>query len=312
MGLTGDGDRRHDRPPPASRRACSRSTPTGSADLDTLLAMLVEGGRDHRYSVAWVDLLARGRSLGRSVLNQGDFATLDDLPKPGRRRDDPLAYAPMATLPDARRCVPRGVLNRLTRRGVQRAVVSARRPAPARASSRRSPSSSTRSTWSSGWNRIYGPAGLPPVAVRGARSAPRTCCATVVEALSEPPRTSLPGGAQALRRGRPGPAVVPGPGLDAGARRPRRRTATSARCSTGWTTRVAEAGGRIYLAKDSRLRPELLPAMYPRLDEWRAMPRPARPGPAPGQRPGAAAQPAGLTRRRRPAKRKRPNDNEAG
>jgi decaprenylphospho-beta-D-ribofuranose 2-oxidase len=33
---------------------------------------------------------------------------------------------------------------------------------------------------------------------------------------------------------------------------------------------VVEAGGRVYQAKDTRLRPELVPAMYPRLGEWQA------------------------------------------
>ena len=33
---------------------------------------------------------------------------------------------------------------------------------------------------------------------------------------------------------------------------------------------VAQAGGRVYLTKDARIRPEAVRAMYPRLDEWRA------------------------------------------
>lgn len=35
--------------------------------------------------------------------------------------------------------------------------------------------------------------------------------------------------------------------------------------------RTAAAGGRVYFAKDARLDPELVPAMYPRLDEWRTV-----------------------------------------
>jgi decaprenylphospho-beta-D-ribofuranose 2-oxidase len=34
---------------------------------------------------------------------------------------------------------------------------------------------------------------------------------------------------------------------------------------------VAEAGGRVYLSKDARIRPDALRAMYPRLEEWRTV-----------------------------------------
>ncbi len=34
---------------------------------------------------------------------------------------------------------------------------------------------------------------------------------------------------------------------------------------------VAAAGGRVYLAKDSRMDPAHLPTMYPELDEWREL-----------------------------------------
>ena len=34
---------------------------------------------------------------------------------------------------------------------------------------------------------------------------------------------------------------------------------------------VAQAGGRVYLSKDARVAPDTLAAMYPRLQEWRAV-----------------------------------------
>ena len=39
----------------------------------------------------------------------------------------------------------------------------------------------------------------------------------------------------------------------------------------GFDERVAAEGGRVYFAKDSRLDARMVPRMYPRLDEWRAV-----------------------------------------
>ena len=82
------------------------------ADLDDLMASMSEGDDDVRYSVAWIDLVAKGRHLGRSVLSRGDHAILGDLD--ARQAVSPLAYGPrqLASVPPL--VPPMGVLNHAT------------------------------------------------------------------------------------------------------------------------------------------------------------------------------------------------------
>jgi decaprenylphospho-beta-D-ribofuranose 2-oxidase len=235
-------------------------------DLDTLLTLLSEGGRTHRYSVAWVDFLARGASLGRAVLTQGDFATVDEL-APRRRRRDPLAYDPMSALP-APATMPNGVLNRLSIRAFNEFWY---RKAPRK---RRGELQSIAKFFYpldiiDGWNRMYGPRGflqwqcLVPF---GAEAVIRE----IVEALSDHQAPSFLAVLKYFGEADPGPLSFPGPGwtlaLDVPTTDP-----DLAPLLDRLDERVVEVGGRLYLAKESRMRPELVPAMYPRLDEWRAV-----------------------------------------
>ncbi|RXT04520.1 FAD-binding oxidoreductase [Ammoniphilus sp. CFH 90114] len=59
-----------------------------AANLDEALDKLAETGDQYPYSVAWIDCLATGRSMGRSVLMLGKHAGRDSLPATG---GDPLS-----------------------------------------------------------------------------------------------------------------------------------------------------------------------------------------------------------------------------
>ena len=76
-------------------------------NLDALLDAMATGDHLHRYSVAWVDMVATGAHLGRAVLTRGDHATYDELvaEHPGAG-DDPLEFRPVGLA-----SVPAGVPN---------------------------------------------------------------------------------------------------------------------------------------------------------------------------------------------------------
>ena len=67
-----------------------RTTNERCPDLDSVMARMLEGDADYRYSVAWIDCVARGASLGRSILSRGDHARRDELPAEAARRSAPL------------------------------------------------------------------------------------------------------------------------------------------------------------------------------------------------------------------------------
>lgn len=235
------------------------------ADLDAVMAAMEGGDAGFRYSVAWIDCLARGRHLGRSVLTRGDHAPAAAVP--GRHRAEPRRFDPAVrlTVPVT---APPGLLNPLTVAAFNelwfRKAPRRRQAHPEALTGFFHPLDAV-----AGWNRLYGPRGLVQYqfvvpfgaedtlrAVIGRLAASRTASFLAVLkrfGASGPAPLSFPAPGWTLALDLPaGPAGL-GPLLD------------------DLDAVVAGAGGRIYLAKDARLRPELLAAMYPRLDAWRAV-----------------------------------------
>ena len=235
-----------------------------AADLDAVLDLMASGDHAYEYSVAWIDLMAGGRSTGRSVLTRGRFATAEEL-APGT--DDPLAYRAgvLATAPPF---VPDGLLNRLTVRAFNE-VWFRKAPVRRRDELQSIPTFFHPLDMVAGWNRVYGPAGFLQWQFVVPFGAERTL-RRIVEELGRARCTSFLAVLKAFGEGDPGPLSFPAPGWTLALDIPTAVPGLGPLLDRLDELVVAE-GGRIYLAKDSRVRPELVPAMYPRLDEWRAV-----------------------------------------
>ena len=264
MGLTGVIVEATFRLLPVETSLCLVET-TRLPHLDALLETMSSGDDEHRYSVAWLDLLATGRALGRAVLTRGDHATVDDLHQRGhRRRTDPLAFDPPSLVD-----VPPGIPNVVPKIAVRAFNELWYRKAPKQHLGLEGLTSFFHPLDMVGeWNRAYGPQGflqyqfvvpfertdaLREVIDRVVASG----SASIVNVLKRFGAT----GDGMLRFPRPGwtftvdlPAGAPGlPPLLADLDRI-----------------VLAAGGRHYLAKDATTTPEAIRAAYPRLDEFRA------------------------------------------
>jgi len=232
-------------------------------NLEELMNEMVRADDYAKYSVAWVDTLALGKNLGRSILSIGDHAAETDL---GRKlRKAPLQYSSKQLISFPRIAFS-GVINRFTVR-----LFNALWFYKAKFTKKKKlvsfdsffyPLDGVRN-----WNYIYGNGGF----VQYQFSVPDDASSLVGFVLGKLSEQRIPSFLSVLKRfGENGNGLISFP-------------------SKGWTlavdiptgvtglgelldeidAKLVGAGGRIYLAKDSRMSPNFVESMYPLLNEFR-------------------------------------------
>lgn len=219
---------------------------------------------EHSHVTAWIDGMQTGKSTGRGIISGASFASPEEFPSLSRDRVHqwlpPRRYSVVPLLSEffSSRSVRAFNSLKWNLTEVQRRVL---RPL----GKELFPLETLRD-----WNRLYGDGGLfqhqcvlpPETALRGFTE--------ILESLNE---SGTPPYLVVLKRLRRGnfPMSFPIDGwtlsCDVSA------SATSESVLRALDERVASLGGRVYLAKDSTLTPELLEKMYPRLQEFRQVRR---------------------------------------
>jgi decaprenylphospho-beta-D-ribofuranose 2-oxidase len=251
-------------------------SPWVAADIDRTDGLagtleLMGAEERHRYSVAWLDMLAAGARMGRAVISQADpMPAGAGAPRRGRwraRGHDHPAGITRGPLID----VPRGVPGSL----LQPAAVRSFNALYWRASPRRERGRPVALApyffpldVLGAWNRLYGQGGLLQyqLVIPSGRERELEACFELIRGRRLPVYLAV------FKRFGPefgGPLSFPLAGwtlaIDMPAAAPGLRRALD-----DLDELVVAAGGRVYLTKDVRLRRDVLPAMYPQLARFRA------------------------------------------
>lgn len=229
---------------------------TRHGDLDSFMAALSAArGADH-HSVGWIDAVARGARLGRGILQTARWAPAGTT-LPARERTVRMPFD-----------LPGFVLNRRTVGLFNEAYF---RRVPAGGRERRMPAAAFLYPLDAilEWNRMYGRAGFHQFQcvvpdAEAARGIP-----ALMEAASAAGAGSFLAVLKTLGREGRGHLSFPMPGFTLALDLPAGAVADELLARL---ERIAlDHGGRIYLAKDSRLSPESFRRMHPRLPAFRAV-----------------------------------------
>jgi decaprenylphospho-beta-D-ribofuranose 2-oxidase len=232
------------------------------ANIDEAIEAFERTDQQYGCSAAWIDCISTGGSLGRSVLHVGDFASRDALP--ANLRHEPL-HAKEKTSPPVPFNLPNFALNSLSMRAFNVAYYAMHRDHPEALTPYDVfffPLDSIHN-----WNRIYGKRGFVQYQCVWPLNESRAGLIETLEAISGSGRASF---LAVLKKfgAQQGMLSFPMPGYTLALDFP--VTDGLMEFLDRLDAMVLKRGGRVYLAKDARMRPDTFRAMYPKFDEWRA------------------------------------------
>lgn len=222
--------------------------------LSDLMATMRDSDARYDYSVAWVDCVSRGRAAGRSVLERANRSREVGGargPRPARVRVPVDAPSGLLTAWSVRAFNEFWYRKARVGTGVAKEILGYLHPLD----------------MIGDWNRLYGRRGF----VQYQYVVPDDAEDAVLESVDRLARSGVPSFLAVLKRfgpASPGPLSFPMPGWTLALDLP----VGPARLPSlldELDQLVLAAGGRVYLAKDSRLDPATFVAMYPRASKFR-------------------------------------------
>jgi FAD/FMN-containing dehydrogenase len=224
-----------------------------AANLDAIFD-LFEQRADDKYSVAWIDCLAKGSARGRSVLFTGEQAGHGGL----ESRQQFILTAPPVFPAAMINRISIGTFNRL----YYRMQALGRSP-----DTRHYQDYFFPLDWIRGWNRLYGKNGFVQYQFVVPQDAARETIDLVLAEISEQGKGSFLSVLKKMGPENANPLSFPLEGYT---------LALDFKVEESLfplldrlDSMVVESGGRLYLTKDARMSKEIFSKSYPRLDEFR-------------------------------------------